>query len=138
MIDACFKFSSVFLRFSFRFYINVYTMYLCHSCDEKSLFFVDFLINTIKILPYNTRCRDVCTIEWILKGTRNKNCNMTRHGQQWPVNGTNVEIFSNCLCMHWNLTWIHYSHDLTIWEGFYTQIWLTHPVSSIIISSCKP
>ena len=50
LVDASFKFSLFFLHFSFRFYINVYTMYLCYSCDEKSLFFIDCLINTIKIL----------------------------------------------------------------------------------------
>ena len=66
------------------------------------------------------------------------NCTRTRHGQQWPVNGANIEIFSNCFCMHWNLTWIDYSHALMIWESFWTQIWLTHPLSSIINSSCKP
>ena len=59
------------------------------------------------------------------------------HGQQWPVNGANIEIFSNCLYMHWNLTWIDYLHALTIWEGFWNQIWLTHPLVSIINSSCK-
>jgi hypothetical protein len=81
LVDASFKFASTFLHFSFRFYINVYTMYVCHSCDEKSLFFVDFLINTIKIFPCSTRCGDVCT-ERILKGTMNINCTRTRHGQQ--------------------------------------------------------
>ena len=118
----------MFLHFSFRFYINVYTMYVCHSCDEKSLFFVDFLINTIKIFPCNTRCGDVCTVERILKGTMNINCTRTRHGKQWLVNGANVEIFSNCFSTHWNFTWIYYLHALTTWEGLWTQIWLTHPL----------
>ena len=74
--------SSPFFIFYFRFYINVYTMYVCHSCDEKSLFFVDFLINTIKIFPCNTICGNVCTIERILKGTMKIHCTRTRHGQQ--------------------------------------------------------
>jgi hypothetical protein len=26
-------------------------MYLCHSCDENSLSFIDFLIDTIEIIP---------------------------------------------------------------------------------------
>jgi hypothetical protein len=50
LVDASFRLLSVSIHFSFRFYINLYTMYLCHSADEKSLYFVDFLINTIKIL----------------------------------------------------------------------------------------
>jgi hypothetical protein len=52
-----------------------------------------------------------------------------RHGKHWPANGANVEFFSNCFCMHWNLTWIDYSHALRIWEGLWTQIQLTvHPL----------
>ena len=48
-----------------------------------------------------------------------------RHGKHWPANGANVEFFSNCFCLHWNLTWIDYSHALRIWEDFWTQIRLT-------------
>ena len=51
---------------------------MCHICDEKSLFFVDFLINNIKILPFSTIYGDVHTVERILKGTRNENCTRTR------------------------------------------------------------
>ena len=76
--------------------------------------------------------------QWILKGTTNKHCTRSRHGQWWPMNGANVENFSNCFCMHWNFTWIDYLHALIIWEGFWTKIWLTYPLVSIINSSCKP
>ena len=75
-----------------------------------------------------------------LKGTTNKHYTRSRHGQWWHVNGANVEIFSNCFCMHWNFTWIDYLHALMTWEGFWTKIWLTHPLVSIINSSiqCGP
>ena len=112
LVDTSFKFASTFLHFSFRFYINVYTMYVFHSCDEKSLFFIHFLINTINICRCSTRYGNMCTIKRILKGTMKIHCTRTRHGQQWPVNGANVEIVSNCFCTHWNLTWIDYSHAL--------------------------
>ena len=65
------------------------------------------------------------------------NCTRTRNGQQWPVNGANIEIFSNYFWMHWNLTWIDYSYDVMIWEGLLNQIWLAHPLYSISNSSCK-
>ena len=48
-------------------------MYLCHSCDEKSLFFTDFLINTIKILPHSTICGGVCNVEQGTKIVRGLN-----------------------------------------------------------------
>ena len=48
--------------------------------------------------------------------------------QQRLVNGANVEFF----CMHQNLTWIDCSHALIIsWEGFQTQISLTHQLYAI-------
>jgi hypothetical protein len=34
------------------------------------------------------------------QGMRNENCTRTRHRQQGPANGANVEIFSNSFCMH--------------------------------------
>ena len=62
-----------------------------------------------------------------------RNCTGTRHGQQWPVNGANVEIFTNCFWMHWNLTWIDYSHALTIWRVFGLKFdWHTHFLPSSI------
>ena len=93
-------------------------------------FLVHCLINTIKICPCSTRCGNVCIVKRTLKGTMKIHCTRsTRHGQQWPANGANFEIFSNCFCMHWNLTWMDYSHALMIWEGFHTEIRLTvHPL----------
>ena len=68
-------------------------------------------------------------LEGNLKEPAKRQCTSTRHGQQWPMNGANIEFFSNYLCMHWNLTWTNYSCSLIIWEGFQTQIrWLTHLV----------
>ena len=137
LFNTSFKFASTFLHFSFRFYI-VSTMYVCHICDEKPLLFVHYLINTIKICPCSTRCGNMRIVERILKGTTKRHCTRTRHGKQWLVNGAKVEIFSNCFYIEWNLTWIDYSYALTIWAGFWIQIWLTHPLFSIINSSCKP
>ena len=47
--------------------------------DHKSLFFVDFLINTIKILPCSTICGDMCICELILQG----NCTMMQEHRQY-------------------------------------------------------
>ena len=69
---------------------------------------------------------------------RNENCTRTRHWQHGLVNGANIEIFSNRFWKHWNLSWIDYWHALTMWEGFWNQIWVTRPLSSIINSSWKP
>ena len=40
---------------------------------------------------------------------------------RWAVNGANVEIPSNCSCMHQNLTWLDKAQAFTVWEGFKAQ-----------------
>jgi len=36
---------------------------------------------------------------------------------KWHVNGDNVEMFSMCACMDWNLKWLENTHAMKLWEG---------------------
>ena len=69
-----------------------------------------------------------CVSQTNFKITTKIHCIGTRHGKQWPVDGANIEICSNFFCIHQNLTWIDFSHTFMIWEGLWTQRWLTHPI----------
>ena len=40
---------------------------------------------------------------------------------RWAVKGANVEIPSNCVCMHQNFTWLDKTHSFMLWEGFKAQ-----------------
>ena len=40
---------------------------------------------------------------------------------QWAVSGDNVDITSKCAYVHWNFTWLDWSHALMVWEGFKTK-----------------
>ena len=46
---------------------------------------------------------------------------------RWAVNQANVEISSNCACMHQNLTWLDKTPTFIMWEGFKAQGYLTYP-----------
>ena len=85
-----------------------------------------------------TRCGNV-HLKPTLKGTTKIHCTISRRGQrhQWPLNGVNIEISTNCFSMHWNLTREVCLHVFTMWEAFLTQRWLTHPIVLYIIDDMQ-